>query len=320
MSIPRRLGTLALALALAACPAPDSGENTVSADAPSTPDAARPDIQALNAFYYYEDVEAAWDFYTNVLGFETVVDYGFAKILQVAPASYLTLVDAARGMHSASEPKSVTLAIVTRQVQGWYDYLVDQGVDMRSDLNMREGSAHDGFVAIDPEGYLLEFEWFNDHEENERLSPRLDRIEPIQGGRGSRPSELGVHATALWLCTTMISAPYRNSTKLFWPWICSSIRAGRRSTPHLQRALSAWWTPVVACTRQPRTRPSRSRSSPKTWMAGWIGYRRWASSSEPGRSAWSRTVSGLWSATTPTDTSWNGTPSSSATETSDCWS
>lgn len=199
VSIPRRLGTLALALALAACPAPDSGENTVSAGTPSTPDAARPDIQALNAFYYYEDVEAAWDFYTNVLGFETVVDYGFAKILQVAPASYLTLVDAARGMHSASEPKSVTLAIVTRQVQGWYDYLVDQGVDMRSDLNMREGSAHDGFVAIDPEGYLLEFEWFNDHEENERLSPRLDRIEPIQGGRGSRPSELGVHATVLWL-------------------------------------------------------------------------------------------------------------------------
>lgn len=166
---------------------------------PPRADAGPPDIQALNAFYYYQDVDAAWAFYTDVLGFETVVDYGFAKILQVAPASYLTLVNAADGMHSASEPKSVTLAIVTEQVQGWYEYLLSQDVPMRSELNMREGSAHDGFVAIDPEGYLLEFEWFNDHPENAELTPRLERVEPLGPMPGTRPPELRVHATVLWL-------------------------------------------------------------------------------------------------------------------------
>jgi len=168
-------------------------------DPESEATSAPPPIRATNAFYYYEDVEAAWSFYTEVLGFETVVDYGFAKILRVAPASYLTLVDEAEGMHSADEPKSVTLAIVTRQVEGWYDYLTSRGVPTRSALTMRDGSAHDGFVAVDPEGYFLEFEWFNPHAENERLTPRLEATVPLSPASGSRPDSLTVHATVLWL-------------------------------------------------------------------------------------------------------------------------
>ena len=69
----------------------------------------RPDIIATNAFYYYNDVDAAWRFYQDTLGFETVVDYGFAKILRIAESSYLTVVKADEGMHSADEPKTVTL-------------------------------------------------------------------------------------------------------------------------------------------------------------------------------------------------------------------
>lgn len=195
----RTLGAIACTLALSVCATPESAEDAVISSTQSDEAVTPPPIQALNAFYYYEDVEAAWSFYSDVLGFETVADYGFAKIMQVAPASYLTLVDEEQGMHSADEPKSVTLAIVTRDVRAWYDYLVGQGVPMRAELNMREASAHDGFVAIDPEGYLLEFEWFNEHPENESLSPQLDAIEPIRTGLGSRPADLGVQATVLWL-------------------------------------------------------------------------------------------------------------------------
>ena len=159
-----------------------------------------PGIQASNAFYYYADVEAAHDFYSRILGFETVVDYGFAKILRVAPTSYLTLVDEESGMHSSEEPKSVTLAIVTEEVEGWYDYLVSEGVEMRGPYNRRENQPHDGFVAIDPEGYYLEFERFNPHEENTLLMPVLNAIEPLGPfGDTPRPSELRVQATVLWL-------------------------------------------------------------------------------------------------------------------------
>lgn len=162
-----------------------------------------PRIEASNAFYYYEDVDAAWAFYTDVLGVETAADYGFAKILRIAPASYLTLVDAAEGMHSAEEPKTATLAIVTDEVEAWFEYLNAAGVPMRADLGeVDPAAAHVGFVAIDPEGYFLEFERFQPHPENELLMPVLDAIEPLYPGRGaldSRPAALGIRATVQWL-------------------------------------------------------------------------------------------------------------------------
>jgi len=161
---------------------------------------AVPDIQALNAFYYYEDVDRAWRFYTEVLGFETSADYGFAKILRVADDSYLTLVDAARGMHGPEEPKAVTLAVVTRQVEGWYDHLVDHGVPMRHELGKIDpDQPHNGFVAVDPEGYLLEFERFNSHEENDRLLPLLEEARPLTGRRSGAAADLEIQATVLWL-------------------------------------------------------------------------------------------------------------------------
>ena len=161
-----------------------------------------PAVLATNVFYYYDDVDAAWAFYSGTLGLHTVVDYGFAKILRVAESSYITLVNAADGMHSTDEPKTVTLAFVTEQVEGWFDYLSSRGVPMRSEFRPGEGRPHDGFVAIDPEGYLLEFERFNPHAENERLMPVLAEVEvlyPAPGVETSRPADLGLQATVLWL-------------------------------------------------------------------------------------------------------------------------
>ena len=161
------------------------------------------DVGSENVFYYYDDVEAAWAFYSETLGHRSrVVDYGFAKILRVAESSYLTLVNAADGMHSTDEPKTATLAFVTEQMEGWYDYLSGQGVSMRSEFRPAEGRPHDGFVAIDPEGYLLEFESFNPHAENERLMPALADVEVQYAApdvETDRPDDLGLQATVLWL-------------------------------------------------------------------------------------------------------------------------
>jgi predicted enzyme related to lactoylglutathione lyase len=201
--------TLALALsgALSCGTAPDA-ESTDGMDPGAdgtegvSSGAAHPGITATNAFYYYEDVDAAWRFYSDVLAFETVSDFGFAKIMRVAPSSYLTLVDEERGMHSADEPKSVTLAVVTEEVEAWYAYLTEAGVPMRAELNAGPDRPHDGFVAIDPEGYLLEFERFNPHDENVALMPVLNDVTPLFPGAGAtsaRPADLGVQATVLWL-------------------------------------------------------------------------------------------------------------------------
>ena len=183
--------------------APDAepeAHNSLEGDAPDSATVELEDISlANNAFFYYRDLDAALAFYRDALGFELVADYGFAKILQLAASSYLTLVDvSATGQHGPNEPKTVALAIVTEQLDGWYAHLVERGVDMRNNYEgPREGEPHDGFVAIDPEGYLLEFERFNSHAENRALGPRLDMV-PAQIST-ARPAELGVQATIIWL-------------------------------------------------------------------------------------------------------------------------
>jgi catechol 2,3-dioxygenase-like lactoylglutathione lyase family enzyme len=189
--------SLAILLGVGACAPTDSPAPSETAQVTAP---APPGIQALNAFYYYDDVDAAWEFYSDVLGFETAADYGFAKIMRIADASYVTLVDAARGMHSSDEPKAVTLAMITEQVEGWYQYLLGQDVGMRTHLgDMNSSLPHNGFVAVDPEGYLLEFERFNAHEENANLMPILDGTSPLGGMGEVRPEGLAIQGTVLWL-------------------------------------------------------------------------------------------------------------------------
>ncbi len=112
-----------------------------------------PDIIASNAFYYYEDVEVAWRFYRDTLGFETVVDYGFAKIMRLAESSYVTLVRASEGMHSADEPKTVLLTLQSTSLSPWLDLLEETGVPLMDD----PVDSH-AVLFEDPGGYLLRIE------------------------------------------------------------------------------------------------------------------------------------------------------------------
>ncbi len=155
---------------------------------------------ASNVFFYYEDVEAATEFYHKTLGLHIAADYGFAKIMQVAPKSFITLVDHTKGMHSSEEPKTTAIALVTDQLDEWWTYIRSQDVAMRSDnYTPREGSAHDGFVAIDPEGYFLEFERFNPHPENERFIPVLEQTGTLYAHADADvPDGLGFKATVVW--------------------------------------------------------------------------------------------------------------------------
>lgn len=159
-----------------------------------------PALLGNNVFYYYRDLAQATHFYTDVLGFPMMVDYGFACTVQAAATSFLTLVDVTRGMHHAHEAKSVTTALITDELEAWYVYLTGQGVPMRHTFNPKPGSAHDGFVALDPEGYFLEFERFNPHAENINLMPILNRLPSRYPPKHvTCPDPLGVKATVTWL-------------------------------------------------------------------------------------------------------------------------
>lgn len=170
------------------------------------------EVEANIVFFYYEDLAGAQDFYESIIGLERVLDYGFASVHRVSPTSYVGLVDEKGGMHRASEPKTVTLAFVTEEVDGWYSYLESMGVPMRGPL--RDATRHPtrGFVAYDPEGYFLEFETFLDHPQNTEFRSQLAGSDPLfrpEGMKTSRPADLGVQANVIWLYYEDIPAAQR---------------------------------------------------------------------------------------------------------------
>jgi len=159
-------------------------------------------IRANNLFLYYKDLKGALEFYSNTLGMELLADYEMAYILRMTSDSYLILVDASKGMHTADEPKTVALALLTENLDGWYAYLKNKGVEIKYEYRPKEESAHDGFVAVDPEGYLLEFERFNQHPENEIFIPLLkqNRQSAVQSIQQNKlPDGLTIHSTITWL-------------------------------------------------------------------------------------------------------------------------
>lgn len=156
-------------------------------------------IRATNLFLYYRDLRRATAFYRDTLGLELLADYDMATIFRVAGDSYLILVDATKGMHTADEPKTVALALLTDDLDEWHAYLASKGVQPRRPFAARAGSAHDGFVVPDPEGYLLEFERFNPHPENENFLPLLKDAEVIRAPSSTMPAKLGFKATITWL-------------------------------------------------------------------------------------------------------------------------
>ena len=156
-------------------------------------------IKATNVFLYYRDLKKATDFYQNTLGLQLLGEYDNASMFQIADLSMLILVDEAKGMHSADENKSVALAFLTRDLPNWYDYLQEQKVEIKYTYKPKEGGPHDGFVAVDPEGYLLEFEMFKTHKENEPFKTVLDQNEEVKTSVFFNEEQLGFHGSITWL-------------------------------------------------------------------------------------------------------------------------
>jgi len=187
-----------------ACSSSDKKESAAKAEETTATKKTLNDfgIRATNVFLYYKDVDAAAKFYTETLGMEQIADYTMAKILRVAADSYIILVDASQGMHTAEEPKTVAIALLTDQLDEWYDYLLDAGIKMKYEYKPKDSSAHDGFVFEDPEGYLLEFERFNEHPENKNFTPILNQAKTITSPNRDGvkvPAGLGFKATITWL-------------------------------------------------------------------------------------------------------------------------
>ena len=156
---------------------------------------------AANAVFHYADVDGAARFYREHLGLVPVETRDDAVVLEVAPGALLTLASLESGGYTADTPRTAAIALVTDQLDEWWAALSTRGLNMRTKAYApKPGSAHDGFVLIDPEGWFLEFERFNPHPENVAFMPRLDALPTrvVDTAAAGLPDGLGFKATVLW--------------------------------------------------------------------------------------------------------------------------
>lgn len=153
-------------------------------------------IKGVELHWFYKDLDAARDFYTKKLGLKIQSDSDSVVVLEIVGDSKLVLRDLSKSTYTPSTPKSVALAFLTEDLQGWYDHLIAENVTIKYPLKVKPGGPHDGFVAVGPEGYLLEFETFFQHPENEILIPELSQL----NAQSSTLSEnLRIQASVTWL-------------------------------------------------------------------------------------------------------------------------
>jgi catechol 2,3-dioxygenase-like lactoylglutathione lyase family enzyme len=123
---------------------------------------------------YYDDLETAIDFYRNVLGLPQIEPHYF----QISADGFIAL-HAFNGRFTPEQPKSTAIALLTDQLPQWYARIQEKGVAIKYTYKPKDGGAHDGFVAMDPGGYLLEFEQFKQHPENELFMAALSKSPKI---------------------------------------------------------------------------------------------------------------------------------------------
>ncbi|MFK7951953.1 MAG: VOC family protein [Ekhidna sp.] len=126
-------------------------------------------VNAQVTHLYYEDVVEANQFYGDVLGLQALEDNRY----QISEDAIIQL-NAFDETHPADQSLSTAIALLTDQLPEWYVYLQEAEVPIKYTYKPRDGGPHDGFVAVDPGGYFLEFELFKQHPENELFVAYLE--------------------------------------------------------------------------------------------------------------------------------------------------
>lgn len=122
-----------------------------------------PEINSTIIFFYYEQLEPAMAFYSELLGLPLSLDQDWVKIYRITETSSVGLVLQGRGFHDVAEDKPAMLSMVVRNVDAWHERLQAAGVTILkplppADTDVAEDAAPvRGFIAEDPGGYTIEF-------------------------------------------------------------------------------------------------------------------------------------------------------------------
>ena len=115
-----------------------------------------PATSGMLTFFYYDDHDAAIDFYSNTLGFEIIIDEGWLVVVEAAPGSRIAITNATDGFLRPVKDKGAVIAIETEALEAWYDRLKGKdGIEFL--YGWENGDYVQQFRMYDPGGYLVEF-------------------------------------------------------------------------------------------------------------------------------------------------------------------
>lgn len=120
---------------------------------------SHPPIDQQVTFLYTRDLEKSTHFYEALMGLELVLDQGACRIYQVSDQGYLGI---CQSSEAPEQPQGIIFTFATHEVDQWYQYLSDQGVefDKPPAVNPKFNLYH--CFLRDPNGYLLEIQQFLD--------------------------------------------------------------------------------------------------------------------------------------------------------------
>ena len=115
-------------------------------------------VRGVITWLYYRDLPKAMRFYEEVMGFKMIVDQGWSKIYKVAQEGFLGLVDGEKGFHKANDIKPVIFCLNVKDVDAWYERLVNKGILIDKKPEESKKLMIKGFMLRDPEGYVIEIQ------------------------------------------------------------------------------------------------------------------------------------------------------------------
>ena len=114
-------------------------------------------LEGTLALFYYDELERAFNFYNDIIGFEFVADFGYVKIVKVIDGALLGLVDGQLGSHRTSPSKPVRLVVMVSDIDAWFKKVKAGGVETFEDEPfMGKKMKLKGFTFYDTEGYTIE--------------------------------------------------------------------------------------------------------------------------------------------------------------------
>ena len=118
---------------------------------------AMPTLDSQVTMLYYNNFDAAVQFYASTLQLEMEFDLPWVKFFKTGPSSSIGVVaDSEGAWHKPQPSNAVMLSLVTAEVDAWYDRLKNRSGAIFL-KNIGDGGGIRSFVLEDPGGYTVEF-------------------------------------------------------------------------------------------------------------------------------------------------------------------